>query len=134
MTSDDFSERDRPTTMQLESLKASLPPSDTAPATTDYLTSKLVQDSLKWQKDHPHAEGSPSGSPRKVKAQSAAVTSSSSSHVRMDPNLIMALENDARHLATSVDNLVENLSGVLQSISAITVETVETYRDGVCKV
>ena len=29
--------------------------------------------------------------------------------------------------------MVENLSGVLQSASALTVGTLETYRDGVCK-
>ena len=32
-----------------------------------------------------------------------------------------------------VDSLVENLSCTLQSVSALTVDTVETYRDGVCK-
>ena len=32
-----------------------------------------------------------------------------------------------------MDSLVENLSGVLQSVSGLTVETVQTYRDGVCK-
>ena len=29
--------------------------------------------------------------------------------------------------------MVENLSGVLQGASALTVGTLETYRDGVCK-
>ena len=43
------------------------------------------------------------------------------------------IEKEARRLATDVDSLVENLSGVLQSVSGLTVETVQTYRDGVCK-
>ena len=29
--------------------------------------------------------------------------------------------------------MTENLAGILQSISALTVDTLETYRDGVCK-
>ena len=29
--------------------------------------------------------------------------------------------------------MIENLAGILQSISALTVDTLETYRDGVCK-
>ena len=85
----------------------------------------------------------------------------------LDPNCILDIERSARHLATSVDEMVENLSGLLQGIlkksfkygdfyslinlqtaqfiyiyicilyligiSALTVDTVETYRDGVCK-
>ena len=43
------------------------------------------------------------------------------------------IERHARYLATSVDNMIENLAGILQSISALTVESLETYRDGVCK-
>ena len=44
--------------------------------------------------------------------------------------MIEDVERQARRLATDVDNVVENLSCILQSISALTVETVETYRYG----
>lgn len=47
--------------------------------------------------------------------------------------MVLALENDAIHLATSVDNLIENLSAVLHGISSLTVDTMETYKNGVCK-
>ena len=50
-----------------------------------------------------------------------------------DPRVIEDLEREARRLATEVDSLVENLSCTLQGVSALTVDTVETYRDGVCK-
>ena len=45
-----------------------------------------------------------------------------------DAALIEDVERQARRLATDVDNVVENLACILQSISALTVETVETYR------
>ena len=32
----------------------------------------------------------------------------------LDPNCILDIERSARHLATSVDEMVENLSGLLQ--------------------
>ena len=51
----------------------------------------------------------------------------------VDPMVLNDIEKEARRLATDVDSLVENLSGVLQSVSGLTVETVQTYRDGVCK-
>ena len=34
----------------------------------------------------------------------------------LDPNCILDIERSARHLATSVDEMVENLSGLLQGI------------------
>ncbi len=46
----------------------------------------------------------------------------------MDPALVEDLERQARRLATDVDSVVENLACILQSISALTVDTVETYR------
>ena len=123
-----------------------LPCDNTAVDTTRYLTSKLVQDSLKWQKEHAGLQesgksslpASPSKSPRRREPQAGAVDEISGEMEKacitsLDPTVLLDIENDARHLATSVDNLVENLSGILHSISALTVETVETYRDGVCK-
>ncbi|XP_059099039.1 uncharacterized protein LOC131893112 [Tigriopus californicus] len=115
-----------------------LPRDDTANATTQYLTSKLVQDSLQWQQDHKDQPNlSPMESPRRrLRPLSHANDEDGRRDGRpstIDPLLLASLENDARLLATSVDGLVENLSGILQSISALTVETIETYRDGVCK-
>jgi hypothetical protein len=46
----------------------------------------------------------------------------------VDPALVEDIERQARRLATDVDSVVENLSCILQSISALTVDTVETYR------
>ncbi|KAG7175326.1 BLOC-1-related complex subunit 6-like [Homarus americanus] len=51
----------------------------------------------------------------------------------IDPSIINDIETHARHIATSVDTLIENLTGTLLSISALTVDCVETYRDAVCK-
>ncbi|XP_053630679.2 BLOC-1-related complex subunit 6 isoform X1 [Cherax quadricarinatus] len=51
----------------------------------------------------------------------------------IDPTIINDIETHARHIATSVDTLIENLTGTLHSISALTVDCVETYRDAVCK-
>jgi len=105
--------------------------------TTQYLTSKLVADSIMWQQTFRNDSPSP---------EDVLEHTSSSSHTQptnttqlkrvnsiVDPTLIEDVERQARRLATDVDNVVENLACVLQSISAITVDTVETYRDGVCK-
>lgn len=51
----------------------------------------------------------------------------------MDVNLLNDLEFEARNIAASVDTLSETLSGVLHSMSALTVECLEIYRDVVCK-
>lgn len=67
----------------------------------------------------PHTSASSSG---------ATPVDVASTRTTLDPALLLDIENDARYLATSVDNLVENLSGTLQSISALTVETVDTYK------
>ena len=37
----------------------------------------------------------------------------------LDPNCILDIERSARHLATSVDEMVENLSGLLQGMTEI---------------
>ncbi len=121
-----------------------LPCDTTAQDTTDYLTAKLVQDSLNWQKEHGASAGGgagPGGSsvPASPSRKGTTVSSAAARRtdarisVLLDPSVLADLEHDARHLATSVDCLVENLSGILHSISALTVETVEAYRDGVCK-
>lgn len=51
----------------------------------------------------------------------------------LDVNLLNDLEFEARNIAASVDTLTETLSGVLHSMSALTVECLEIYRDVVCK-
>lgn len=51
----------------------------------------------------------------------------------LDANLLNDLEFEARNIAASVDTLSETLSGVLHSMSALTVECLEIYRDVVCK-
>ena len=51
----------------------------------------------------------------------------------LDPRLINDIEREARRLATELDCLVETLACALQSMSGLTVEHVQTYRDGVCK-
>ena len=135
---------------------AVLPRDCTAADTTSYLTSKLVQDSIRWQEQHGSGlpsrsslPSSPSKSPRRQRHQQQphqqphqqppeedVLSRDLLLRARLsplDPSVLLDIENDARHLATSVDDLVENLSDVLRSVSALTVETVETYRDGVCK-
>ncbi len=122
-----------------------LPSEDTARDTTDYLTSKLVQDSLRWQQENsssratPPLPTSPLRSPRRrqhhpaLHAPAPSGQQPASLSPPLDPTALLDMENDARHLATAVDSLVESLSGVLHSASALTVDAVETYRDGVCK-
>ncbi|XP_026283404.1 BLOC-1-related complex subunit 6 isoform X1 [Frankliniella occidentalis] len=51
----------------------------------------------------------------------------------IDPYILNDLENEARRIASSVDTLTESLAGILRSISALTVDCVEIYRDAVCK-
>lgn len=51
----------------------------------------------------------------------------------IDPNVLNDLEIEVRRVATSVDTLTENLAGILRSVSALTVECLEVYRDAVCK-
>jgi len=116
---------------------------------SQYLTSKLVADSLMWQQTFRNDSPSPEETPPSVTVpndpDSAArprpsslgseLTNSlpSPRDLVVDPMVLNDIEKEARRLATDVDSLVENLSCVLQSVSALTVETVQTYRDGVCK-
>jgi len=116
--------------------------------TTKYLTSKLVADSLMWQQtfrnDSPSPEEWPGHSPEEVpgaRPRPSSLVNEGQGEIVIapsvpgapDPKVLEDLEREARRLATEVDSLVENLSCTLQSVSALTVDTVETYRDGVCK-
>jgi len=123
------------------------PPAATPMA--QYLTSKLVADSLMWQQtfrnDSPSPEepqpttripNDPDSAARPRPSSLGCDLPSSLPSPRdlvVDPMVLNDIEKEARRLATDVDSLVENLSGVLQSVSGLTVETVQTYRDGVCK-
>ncbi|CAG2062851.1 unnamed protein product [Timema podura] len=51
----------------------------------------------------------------------------------IDPNVLNDLEAEVKKVATSVDTLTENLAGILHSVSALTVDCLEIYRDAVCK-
>jgi len=50
-----------------------------------------------------------------------------------DAGLLNDLESEAQRMATSIDNLTENLCGILHSISSITADNVDIYKDAVSK-
>ncbi|XP_070495713.1 BLOC-1-related complex subunit 6 isoform X2 [Chironomus tepperi] len=58
---------------------------------------------------------------------------SSSLPPQLDSNVLSDLEIEAQYLAANVDNLTENLSNLLHSISAITSDNVEVYKTSVNK-
>uniref|UniRef100_T1JJ96 BLOC-1-related complex subunit 6 C-terminal helix domain-containing protein n=1 Tax=Strigamia maritima TaxID=126957 RepID=T1JJ96_STRMM len=51
----------------------------------------------------------------------------------IDPSVISNLEIQARSIAINLDNMLENLTGTLHSMSSITVDCTDAYRDCVCK-
>uniref|UniRef100_A0A182LRB0 BLOC-1-related complex subunit 6 C-terminal helix domain-containing protein n=1 Tax=Anopheles culicifacies TaxID=139723 RepID=A0A182LRB0_9DIPT len=51
----------------------------------------------------------------------------------IDPNVLNEIEREAQALAASVDNLSESLCSVLHSISSITADNVEIYKNSVTK-
>ncbi|CAH1107549.1 unnamed protein product [Psylliodes chrysocephalus] len=52
---------------------------------------------------------------------------------QLDSALINDLEVEAHRMATSVDSLIENLCGILHSISSITADNVDVYKNAVSK-
>lgn len=52
---------------------------------------------------------------------------------QIDMAFINDLECEAQRMATSVDSLIENLSGILHSISSITADNVDVYKNAVSK-
>ncbi|XP_058815863.1 BLOC-1-related complex subunit 6 [Topomyia yanbarensis] len=52
---------------------------------------------------------------------------------QIDPNALNEIEREAQALAASVDNLTESLCSVLHSISSITADNVEIYKNSVTK-
>ncbi|XP_001354249.2 BLOC-1-related complex subunit 6 [Drosophila persimilis] len=51
----------------------------------------------------------------------------------VDGNVLSDIELEAQYLATSVDNLLENLGNLLHSISSITADNVEVHKNAVNK-
>ena len=47
--------------------------------------------------------------------------------------LLDELEQDARRLAAAADGLIESLTGTMYSISSLAVDSMDAYRDAVCK-
>jgi BLOC-1 related complex subunit 6 len=58
---------------------------------------------------------------------------SSSLPPQLDSNVLNDLEIEAQYLAADVDNLIENLTNLLHSISSITADNVEVYTNSVTK-
>ncbi|GAB6032033.1 hypothetical protein CHUAL_010403 [Chamberlinius hualienensis] len=51
----------------------------------------------------------------------------------VDPNILQDIENKARAVASSVDTILENLTGTLHSMSSLTVDCVDVYEEVVNK-
>ena len=47
--------------------------------------------------------------------------------------LLDELEQDARRLAAAADGLIESLTGTMYTISSLAVDSMDAYRDAVCK-
>ncbi|XP_050443547.1 BLOC-1-related complex subunit 6 [Adelges cooleyi] len=69
----------------------------------------------------------------KLKQTSPTTPVKPSGKYTLDLKLLDDIEYEAKNIAASVDTLSETLSGVLHSMSALTVECLEIYRDVVCK-
>ena len=103
-------------------VSVSPPPGDDQPPMSQYLTSKLVADSLMWQQtfrnDSPSPEEPRPGTslqrPTSLPGPASAVATRAKVSAVLDPGVINHIEKEARRLATDVDALVENLSCVLQ--------------------
>jgi len=116
----------------------SVSPADCQPPMSQYLTRKLISDTLMWQETFRNDSPSPSLEEQEAGASGperpeASLRAPSERELVLDPRLINDIEREARRLATELDCLVETLSCEVQSISGLTVEHVQTYRDGVCK-
>ena len=107
-------------------VSVSPPPGSDQPPMSQYLTSKLVADSLMWQQtfrnDSPSPEEPrpgtslqrPTSLPDTASDPASAVATRAKVSAVLDPGVINHIEKEARKLATDVDALVENLSCVLQ--------------------
>jgi len=108
-----------------------------------YLTSKLVADSLMWREtfrnDSPSPEPLVSGGQAEQERDRGRQSPPTTLDLEvgrtarmLDQQVLADVEVEARRLASEVDSLVELLSASLHSISGLSVDTVELYRDGVC--
>lgn len=52
---------------------------------------------------------------------------------QLDSNVLNDLEIEAQYLAANIDNLTENLANLLHSISSITADNVDVYKNSVSK-
>ena len=118
----------------------SVSPDSCQPPMSQYLTRKLISDTLMWQEtfrnDSPspeETEGAGGSGPEKALSEEPQVGPARRGMEVLAPRLINDMEREARRLATELDCLVETLACALQSMSGLTVEYVQTYRDGVCK-
>lgn len=150
---DDDDVRPSPSARAQEPSSPSLP--EEMSGATNYLTSKLVEDSIRWQEKRaagggggdtpntpspfaspvrrPAAAGARQGSQAEAMGRGREGARTNRNHPPLDPHCLLELERSAKHLATSVDEMTEQLSTLLHGISSVTVDTMETYRDGVCK-
>ena len=117
----------------------SVSPDNSQPPMSQYLTRKLISDTLMWQETFRNDSPSPeeqgdegSGLEKPLRLEPEVPPARRGLEV-LDPRLINDMEREARRLATELDCLVETLACALQSMSGLTVEYVQTYRDGVCK-
>lgn len=80
---------------------------------------------------------SPIGQPPQSSALNCAVDSLpkqfSASLAQLDSNVLNDLEIEAQYLAANIDNLTENLANLLHSISSITADNVDVYKNSVTK-
>ena len=119
----------------------SVSPDNSQPPMSQYLTRKLISDTLMWQEtfrnDSPSPEDPAGGGGGSSQEKPVSLEPEARRGVEvlevLDPRLINDIEREARKLATELDCLVETLACALQSMSGLTVEHVQTYRDGVCK-
>ncbi|XP_035910898.1 BLOC-1-related complex subunit 6 isoform X2 [Anopheles stephensi] len=77
--------------------------------------------------------GSSSGVYGRGSAPYGSAANAAASGSSVDPNVLNEIEREAQALAASVDNLSESLCSVLHSISSITADNVEIYKNSVTK-
>ena len=106
--------------------------SDGTSGGTNYLTTKLVEDSLRWQEKHPGYTKADTPSPfsspvrrphrtRPLMHEGASAGVLQRPTPPLDPHCLLELERSAKLLASSVDEMTEQLSTVLHDISSVTV-------------
>ncbi|KAL3270962.1 hypothetical protein HHI36_021465 [Cryptolaemus montrouzieri] len=95
---------------------------------TDNLEYKIKLSSPVSKKGDTPSSGSKSGTPLSIYR-----TSTIPQVGLLDLGLLQDLEYEAQRMATSIDSLTENLCEILQSISSLTAQNVDVYKDAVTK-